>query len=82
MTNELDDLEESFHLLSNTSKSKVEYELVKRRDRLWKEKDPVAYKKDMEDMCKAMFGDGWEREYDLLLREEFPEEFPDAGPVN
>ena len=40
-------------------------------------KDPDGFKKDMEKMCKAMFGDNWEVEYNAMLREEFPEEFED-----
>jgi hypothetical protein len=39
----------------------------------WKTKDPEGYKKDMEEMCKKIFGDQWRVEYDLMLKEEFPE---------
>jgi len=29
----------------------------------------------MENMCKQMFGEKWQIEYEAMLREEFPEEF-------
>lgn len=40
----------------------------------WKTNDPESYKKDMEEMCKKMFGDQWKAEYALMLKEEFPED--------
>ena len=40
----------------------------------WKTKDPESYKKDMEEMCRKIFGDNWEVEYQLMLKEEFPED--------
>jgi hypothetical protein len=39
----------------------------------WKESDPESFKQDMEEMCKKIFGDQWEAEYQAMLKEEFPE---------
>jgi hypothetical protein len=69
------DLDKSFDLLRTDPMSEAAYQETKNKDRQWKINDPVGYKKDMEEMCKAMFGDKWEREYQLMLKEEFPEEF-------
>ena len=71
------ELDKSFNLLTTDPLSEAEHEKLKARDREWKKDDPEAYKKDMENMCKAMFGNDWEMEYTAMLREEFPEEFQD-----
>ncbi len=71
---ELAGLEEDFKLLMGDSKGQTAYEGLKLGDKEWKEKDPESYKRDMADMCKAMFGEKWEVEYQAMLLEEFPEE--------
>lgn len=71
----IEDLDRSFGLLLDKPSAAVEHERMKRNDREWKEKDPIGYKRDMEAMCKEMFGDRWLVEYEAMLREEFPEEF-------
>jgi len=73
----LEDLEKSFNLLTTDPVSEAAYDRSKGRDKEWKEKDPDGYKKDLENMCREMFGDKWEVEYKAMLREEFPEEFQD-----
>jgi hypothetical protein len=73
------ELEKGFGLLTTDPMSEARQEELKARDKDWKKNDPDGYKKDMEKMCKAMFGDAWEVEYDAMLREEFPEEFEDQG---
>lgn len=67
------DIDKSFQLLAAGSKIRVEQEERKIRDSAWKAADPKGYKKDMEHMCKAMFGDRWQVEYQAMLREEFPD---------
>jgi hypothetical protein len=69
-----DDIDEGFRMLSE--KTSLE---ASRRDFIevkqdWKTKDPEGYKKDMEEMCKKIFGDQWQFEYELMLKEEFPED--------
>ena len=71
----LAELDKDFSLLTTDPRSEAAYEMMKKRDQDWKEKDPEGYKKDMENMCKEMCGEHWEAEYEALLREEFPEEF-------
>lgn len=71
----LAELDKSFSLLTTDPYSEAAYEMMKKRDHEWKQKDPEGYKKDMENMCKEMCGENWEAEYDALLREEFPEEY-------
>ncbi|MEJ2717129.1 MAG: hypothetical protein P8182_08310 [Deltaproteobacteria bacterium] len=70
-----DDLDKSFRLLVTDPASEAAHEQMKARDREWKQRDPEGFKKDMEHMCREMFGDDWKKEYDAMLREEFPEEF-------
>jgi hypothetical protein len=72
---DLAELDKSFNLLAGNTKAGLEYEQLKLKDDVWKRTDPEGYKKDMEDMCKSMFGDTWEIEYAAMLREELPEEF-------
>ena len=67
-------LDDAFGLLGSPAQMKRASEAVGRDDREWKASDPESYKKDMEEMCKAMFGDDWEAQYQAMLREEFPEE--------
>ncbi|MEW6140816.1 MAG: hypothetical protein AB1733_21560 [Thermodesulfobacteriota bacterium] len=67
------DIDKSFQLLAAGSKIRVEQEERKIRDSAWKAADPEGYKKDMEHMCKEMFGDRWQVEYEAMLREEFPD---------
>lgn len=74
---ELAALEDDFSLLMGDSKKQTAHKELKLRDQEWKERDPEGYKKDMEDMCKAMFGEKWEIEYQAMAREEFPEESED-----
>ena len=67
-------IDEGFSLLGE--KASLE---VARRDFFaakedWKAKDPEGYKKDMEEMCKKIFGDRWQTEYELMLKEEFPQD--------
>lgn len=69
------ELDEAFNLLTSTPKEQAEYEKHQAEQLNWKMTDPEGYKKDMEQMCRDMFGDKWEVEYQALLREEFPEEF-------
>lgn len=71
----LAELDKNFNLLNTDPHSEAAYEMMKKRDTEWKQKDPEGYKKDMETMCKEMCGDNWEPEYQALLREEFPEEY-------
>jgi hypothetical protein len=71
---EAEELDESFQLLSGNLKSAIENQQLRSRDQLWKATDPEGYKKDMEQMCKEMFGDRWRTEYEIMLREEFPDE--------
>ncbi len=72
------ELDRSFEMLLTNPSAATNLERLKRDDKAWKQLDPVGYKKDMEDMCKAMFGEGWRVEYEALVREEFPEEFEDS----
>ncbi len=75
----LDEIEQAFQMMSaHSDKAGVAFEQLKRDDAEWKARDPEGYKKDMEEMCKSMFGDDWEAEYTAMLREEFPEEFSSA----
>jgi len=69
------ELDEAFNLITVDPLSQSYYEQTKARERDWKRTDPEGYKKDMEKMCRTMFGDQWEIEYEAMLREEFPEEF-------
>jgi hypothetical protein len=73
----LAELDKGFDMLTTDPASEAHYEELKARDKEWKKKDPDGFKKDMEKMCKAMFGDNWEVEYNAMLREEFPEEYED-----
>ncbi len=70
----LKDLDKSFNMLRTDPVSEAAYETQKQKDLEWKLNDPAGYKKDMEKMCKEMFGDKWEVEYKAMLAEEFPEE--------
>ncbi len=72
---DLEDLDKSFSLLAGNTKAGLEYEQLKLKDEAWKRADPEEYKKEMEDMCKAMFGETWETEYEAMVKEEFPEGF-------
>jgi hypothetical protein len=71
----MEEIDKGFDLLKTDPASEAAYQDMKQKDVQWKKTDPAGYKKDMEDMCKEMFGDNWEREYTLMLKEEFPEEF-------
>jgi hypothetical protein len=72
------DIDRSFQMLSGNLKASLMQETIRMRDDQWKTEDPESYKKDMEQMCKHIFGDRWRTEYDAMLREEFPEEFMDS----
>ena len=74
---DLAELDASFNLLVGNTKAGLAYEEIKRQDGQWKTSDPEGYKKDMEDLCKSVFPDNWEIEYEAMLREEFPEDFDD-----
>ena len=79
MSNREDDvqnkeLDEAFDLLGTPAQMKRAHEIVGRNDKEWKTSDPESYKKDMEEMCKAMFGENWQTEYELMVKEEFSEE--------
>ena len=73
--NELEGIEEGLRLLNDPGHGNYEHEQRKRREEEWKLNDPDGYKKDMELMCREMFGDDWELEYEAMVREEFPDEF-------
>jgi hypothetical protein len=68
------ELDEVFDLLGTPAQMRRVHEVVRPDDKEWKNKDPESYKKDMEEMCKAMFGENWKAEYELMIKEEFPEE--------
>lgn len=70
----LEEIEEGFRLLNDPGTGDYAYEERKRRDQEWKRRDPDAYKKDMERMCREMFGNNWQVEYEAMIREEFPED--------
>ncbi len=72
---ELAELDEAFSLLNRNPAMEAACKEARDRDKQWKKRDPEGYKKDMEDMCKQMFGEKWQIEYEAMLREEFPEEF-------
>jgi hypothetical protein len=57
--------------------AEAQYEERRKKEQEWKKRDPEGYKKDMEKLCRDMFGDRWEIEYKAMLKEEFPEEFED-----
>lgn len=71
----LDDLEKSFRILDSSPEQEFASDMMRKRDEEWKRNDPEAYRKDLERMCKEMFGDNWEVEYQAMLREEFPEQY-------
>jgi hypothetical protein len=68
------DLDKSFDLLTTDPLAEAQYQNLKLKDEDWKRTNPDSYKEDMKNMCRAMFGDHWEIEYDAMLREEFPHE--------
>jgi len=70
------EIDKAFNLMTVDPLSQAFHEKAKAKDRDWKNSAPEAYKKDMEKMCRTMFGDQWEIEYEAMLREEFPDEFP------
>jgi hypothetical protein len=70
----VEQVEEGFKLLTVDPLSAAGYEDAKREDLEWKTRDPVGFKQDMEQMCRAMFADDWEIQYKAMLREEFPDE--------
>lgn len=72
---ELAEIDEAINLLNRNRGMEAACKEARDRDKQWKERDPETYKKDMEKMCKQMFGDKWQIEYEAMLREEFPEEF-------
>jgi len=72
---DLAEIDEALSLLSSKKGMEAACKEARDRDKQWKERDPEGYKKDMENMCKQMFGEKWQVEYEAMLREEFPEEF-------
>ncbi len=72
---QMTDLDKAFSLLTTTPQEEAAHEKHQAEQLQWKLTDPVGYKQDMEKMCREMFGDEWEAEYEAMLREEFPEEF-------
>jgi len=68
------ELDEGFQMLGRD----VSLEMARRHSieakEKWKATDPESFKKDMEEMCRKIFGDQWRVEYELMLKEEFPEE--------
>jgi hypothetical protein len=67
-------IDEAFNLVGKPTALEVarrEFLSVKEN---WKTGEPESFKKDMEEMCKKIFGDEWEAEYQAMLKEEFPEE--------
>lgn len=71
----LEDLEKSFRILESSPEQEFAADMKRKRDEEWKRDDPDGYRKDLERMCKEMFGDTWEIEYQAMLREEFPEQY-------
>lgn len=71
----LSEIDEAFTLMNRNPGAEAAYKEANNRDKEWKARDPEGYKKDMENMCKQMFGDKWQIQYEAMLREEFPEEF-------
>ncbi len=71
----LDLLEQSLNMLTRRGRCLEAHKEIRERDLGWKTTDPAGYKKDLEEMCRKIFGDQWEAEYLILLQEEFPEEF-------
>ncbi|MFC1834070.1 hypothetical protein ACFL2Q_04965 [Thermodesulfobacteriota bacterium] len=67
------EIDEGFNLMQVDPVSEALHRERKAKDKAWKGKDPETYKKDMEIMCKQMFGDNWHVEYEAMLKEEFPE---------
>jgi len=74
---DLAELETSFDFLGARPGAMTATLDHRRQDHEWKKNDPEGYKKDLEQMCKAMCGDKWEAEYQALLSEEFSEESRD-----
>lgn len=67
------EIDEGFKILSEgTSIEAARREFISSKQS-WKDNDPDSFKKDMEEMCKKIFGDQWEAEYQAMLQEEFPE---------
>ncbi len=71
----LDEINEAFQLMGRDPLTEFTRREFKQKEQEWKEQDPEGYKKDMEKMCREMFGDKWEVEYQAMLREEFPNEY-------
>ncbi|MBI4965919.1 MAG: hypothetical protein HY913_21755 [Desulfomonile tiedjei] len=71
----LAEIDEAFGLLHQKRSMETVCNEAKDRDKEWKQRDPEGYKKDMENMCRQMFGEKWQVEYETMLRGEFPEEF-------
>ncbi len=72
----MEELDKAFDLLSKRPVTRTPgHTVALRDDKEWKLTDPEGYKKDMQAMCKEMFGDNWQVEYEAMLKEEFPEEF-------
>jgi hypothetical protein len=69
------EIDEALALLARPSLTDPRRSELRREKEEWKATDPEGYKKDMEKMCKDMFGDTWQSEYESMLREEFPEDF-------
>jgi len=72
---ELAEIDEAFTLMNRNRGVGAACKEARDRDKQWKERDPEGYKKDMKNMCKQMFGEKWQIEYEAMLREEFAEEF-------
>ena len=70
----LGEIDEALNLVNRNPEAEAAYKQARNNDEEWKARDPEGYKKDMEHMCKQMFGDKWQIEYEAMLREEFPEE--------
>ena len=71
----MSEIDEALELLSSPALTDPRRSELRRDKEEWKTSDPAGYKKDMEQMCTDMFGDAWQTEYEMMLREEFPEEF-------
>jgi hypothetical protein len=69
------DLDKAFDLLTVDPAAEAQFQQMKKRDADWKRTNPDSYKEDMANMCRDMFGERWEIEYQAMLREEFPQEF-------
>jgi hypothetical protein len=68
-------LDDNLNMLTRRGQCLAALKEMKVRDLEWKQTDPIAYKQDMQDLCRKIYGDAWQPQYEILMREEFPEQF-------